>query len=240
MFVIGPDYLVVGVVAQGKAKQSDDFLPNPNAKKMVSCPICGMRMPKRELYAHKKQYHTAKKNKKPIQLPQEPHKNYVKVFPIQQEKPGRRNEGQDHRKYTRCPICDVRLLEKNLKKHLRKKHSKSKSSSGELKQSGRSFNKCPICNAQVLEKNLNKHMRKVHPNEVENVASSDELKLILGRSGKTKRKSVKTVELPRDEQDRPDHEGRFAGKYLGYMSREHGRFGSIPLYDDYSEESGPD
>ena len=32
----------------------------------------------------------------------------------------------------------------------------------------------------------------------------------------------------------------YAGRGLGHMSREHGRFGSLPLYDDYSEESGAD
>jgi hypothetical protein len=36
-------------------------------------------------------------------------------------------------------------------------------------------------------------------------------------------------------------ETREGGKYLGQMRREgNGRFGSLPLYDDYGEESGPD
>jgi hypothetical protein len=38
------------------------------------------------------------------------------------------------------------------------------------------------------------------------------------------------------------YDRRFGGKYLGYLRREYNgsRFGSMPLYDDYSEHSDPD
>jgi hypothetical protein len=36
-------------------------------------------------------------------------------------------------------------------------------------------------------------------------------------------------------------EKRFADKYVGQMRREwDGKFGSLPLYDDYGDESGAD
>ena len=44
-----------------------------------------------------------------------------------------------------------------------------------------------------------------------------------------------------EELNQSDHESRFGEKYLGQMRRDYdGTFGSIPLYDDYGEESGPD
>lgn len=34
--------------------------------------------------------------------------------------------------------------------------------------------------------------------------------------------------------------GGDGGKYLGYLAREQGRFGSMPSYDDYSDEGKAD
>lgn len=78
---------------------------------------------------------------------------------------------------------------------------------------------CSICGKPVKEKRLKLHMKKVHPK---------------AKSQFSKTNDKKNVYMPNDV-------SLDGGKYLGYMQREsNGRFGSMPLYDNYGEESSAD
>lgn len=78
---------------------------------------------------------------------------------------------------------------------------------------------CSICGTTVKNKRLNRHMKKVHPK---------------AKSQFSKTNDKKSVYVPNDV-------SLDGGKYLGYMLREsNGRFGSLPLYDNYGEESSAD
>jgi hypothetical protein len=121
---------------------------------------------------------------------------------------------------------------------------------------------CSLCGVNVREDRLPKHMFKVHP--------SKSMRFSMPKSTQTTRdvtKKVKTpstrparnrVRLPSRVRQRaptrPRGQGtangyleqifddpRYGGKYIGQTLRESdGSFGSIPLNDNYSEESGPE
>jgi hypothetical protein len=48
---------------------------------------------------------------------------------------------------------------------------------------------------------------------------------------------AQSVDLAKEHENsvQPTYEPRFGDKYLGYLAREEGRYGSISLYDDYGE-----
>jgi hypothetical protein len=93
--------------------------------------------------------------------------------------------------------------------------------------------KCPACRARVRVDRLKKHLGKVHPGWRDPRAS---------RNPHTESVSAdQGAEFPKEELNQSDHESRYADKYLGQMRRDYdGTFGSLPLYDDYGDESGPD
>jgi hypothetical protein len=92
---------------------------------------------------------------------------------------------------------------------------------------------CPACRVAVRADRLKKHLGKVHPGWKGSVANLN-----------TESESVsadRDAESPEEELNQSHHESRFGEKYLGQMRRDYdGTFGSIPLYDDYGDESGPD
>ncbi len=49
------------------------------------------------------------------------------------------------------------------------------------------------------------------------------------------------TEFPEEELYQSDQESNYGDKYVGQMRRDYdGTYGSLPLYDDYGDESGPD
>jgi hypothetical protein len=116
-----------------------------------------------------------------------------------------------------------------------------------------SWTTCPKCRASLLQKNFQKHYRKVHPANL--VPSSSANEVVTGRAKPKNRKMTRT--LTPSSGGKRDRTGKslgltgqalyqsfedssFGGKGLGHMRREQGRFGSLPLYDDYGEESWAD
>lgn len=102
--------------------------------------------------------------------------------------------------------------------------------------------KCSVCHCYVKPSRLNKHLANVHsvpvPDHGEIISQptirqsnishvGDQTRA--GRSTSTTNDASTTAGDPRD-----------GGKYLGHIAREGGRFGSLPQFDDYGDESGPD
>lgn len=141
----------------------------------------------------------------------------------------------------KCPLCNVTVRVSRIQKHNRKCHLDKTTvpkPSIEKHFVPPTLVRCTACGAMVREDNLSKHLRKVH-------------------SGKTRIKRT-TIKSPHPTQTRVNisyqpsgqhvtetytqasDETRYGDKYLGQTYRESsGMFGSLPLYDDYSEESGP-
>jgi hypothetical protein len=150
------------------------------------------------------------------------------------------------------------------KKRRQKKRGRSSSptttqsvSSGYLRFDGRSWTRCPVCKARLLEKNLVKHQRKVHrieepsrhgdaqargkENVVGSVKKSKGRKTTLPSSAGGRRTGTthKPMDLHEQGVRQSFEDQHFSGRGLGHFRREEGRFGSLPLYDDYGEESDP-
>jgi hypothetical protein len=116
-----------------------------------------------------------------------------------------------------------------------------------------SWTTCPKCGASLLQKNFRKRYRKVHPGNL--VPSLSANGVVTGRTKPKNKKNTRT--LTPSTGGKRDRTGKglgltgqalyqsfedssFGGKGMGHMRREQGRFGSLPLYDDYGEESGAD
>lgn len=165
-------------------------------------------------------------------------------------------------KMVRCPSCRVMIKESSLKKHLLKKcdknvHKESSLLPTPLKsslltpwqtRSGRTFVRCSKCQVNVRESNWQKHLTKVHPKPEKNSTNKDlslkEQTVPIGFS--QNREKIPGTLSPSSNEARLVARGlieetQFGDKYVGQYNREvDGRFGSISLYDDYSEESYPD
>jgi cold shock protein len=77
---------------------------------------------------------------------------------------------------------------------------------------------CPQCKKSFT--NLKKHIAKKHP-----------------KSRKGSQTTSQNRSLDSEKMLQSNDESRDGGKYLGFISREDGKFGSLPLYDDYGDES---
>lgn len=100
--------------------------------------------------------------------------------------------------------------------------------------------KCPLCKHKTKYKVLFVHIQVSHPEVNPKIVMSKFNKVNrnkdYGNSSKYQdelNELVKDYERLKQGQDEP----RDGGKYMGHMRREHGKFGSLPLYDDYSDEA---
>jgi endogenous inhibitor of DNA gyrase (YacG/DUF329 family) len=161
---------------------------------------------------------------------------YKKKSPVTRRIEAIWKKNPPRRSIVNCPHCGVEVREKNLARHLKTVHPRNERSQS------RTMTNCPECGVQVREKNLARHLGKVHQKQkpqknrrrdFEQKAPRDGTSHERGRSISTK--DAAKLEALRQSLD----ERRDGGKYLGYMSRESGKFGSLPLYDDYGDESEP-
>lgn len=100
--------------------------------------------------------------------------------------------------------------------------------------------KCPLCKHKAFYNVLFTHIQVSHPevNPKIVMAKFNRVYRNKDKGDKTKYEQemdnmIKDYEKLKQSQD----ESRDGGKYLGFMRRESGKFGSLPLYDDYSDES---
>jgi len=92
---------------------------------------------------------------------------------------------------------------------------------------------CPVCNVLVRVDRLESHLSRVHPGWRGSAANQDP------KSEPTS--AERGMEFLEEEVYQSDHESRYGEKHVGQTRRDYdGTFGSIPLYDDYGDESGPD
>lgn len=105
---------------------------------------------------------------------------------------------------------------------------------------------CIYCKAVLRPNNLNRHLKIVHGlNEsLVSVFSSKITKESLPKanvkktSNKKKRGDFREDEITVVVQN--SFETRFGNKFLGYPARDNGGYGSMPLHDDYGDESNSD
>lgn len=162
-----------------------------------------------------------------------------------------------------CAKCGAKLSAKNYPKHLREVHGlvareNALTSTGTRRPrtrrpvpSRRRLVKCPYCSANVREDRLEKHKRKVHRARLagSQPTSSRTRRTrgrIASRTARPKRRpgsgSSRLSQSDRNKLEslwQSHDEPRDGSKGWGHMRREHGRFGSHPLFDDYGEESEP-
>lgn len=152
-----------------------------------------------------------------------------------------------------CPVCKAWVKAKNLEKHLVKIHSnviplnertyrqvegRFESAQDEDFSNQPNLVKCPLCKHRTQYNVLFVHIQVSHPEKNPKIAMAEfnreyEKKKSEDKIDRELNGLVKDYEKLKQSQD----ESRDGGKYLGYMSRENGKFGSLPLYDDYSDES---
>lgn len=123
--------------------------------------------------------------------------------------------------------------------------------------SKRTLVQCPYCQSDVREDRLEKHKRKVHGAMVPGVPAvaregMDPARLSKRTRPKASRQSghqqpggsvssqiCSSERLELEKLKQSQDEPRDGSKYWGHVRREHGRFGSHPLMDDYGDESEP-
>jgi hypothetical protein len=151
---------------------------------------------------------------------------------------------------TTCPFCAVSVRMDRLDRHLRKVHQQDSvtssmppSSETEKKANQKGTIFCHICNLSVKRSKLAQHLLTFHKQNSP-VPSTPE------RTTKNKKSSGQRNQMSSDlgadsknraALDQSFYETRFGGKYMGQIRREgSGRFGSLPLYDDYGDDADAD
>lgn len=154
---------------------------------------------------------------------------------------------------TTCPICGVRVRRNRIEKHKQKVHaheeesfssqhtpdmSPKDNSDSHNATSKQPMTRCPICHVCVRVDRLKKHQWKVHNKQQNLPETKTELSRTTRHSSLDSGKKSQSDALRLEQLYQSRHEPRFANKYLGQMRRDwNGTFGSLPLYDDYGDES---
>lgn len=101
-----------------------------------------------------------------------------------------------------------------------------------------SITECKVCGCHLNAKNLRRHLAKVHKiqTDVPPFRSANPVKHRLPVKGAVVKAKIHERTRPEKDTVLDDHNERDASKYIGHFAREHGRFGSMPMYDDYGDE----
>ena len=147
-----------------------------------------------------------------------------------------------------CPYCKIRIRSDRKEKHITKVHQNQITITKKIKHHS-SFPKmkkvliepdkkqpvrCNVCNIKIHPDLLKDHNLRYHntlnkPVEI-TIEKSPVKQNNLTRERFAPKKSYSYTYDPRD-----------GGKYLGFHKRDFdGKYGSMPIYDDYGEESGPE
>ncbi|NIM95044.1 MAG: hypothetical protein GTO18_15200 [Anaerolineales bacterium] len=99
---------------------------------------------------------------------------------------------------------------------------------------------CPECRCKVRYDRLEKHLRKVHKLVLDKESDKSLAITKSGEvSGKTGGHSKHSRNVAGEQVGQERDDPIYGGKYLGWYRREQGKFGSLPLYEDHDDESGP-
>lgn len=98
---------------------------------------------------------------------------------------------------------------------------------------------CSACSAFVKQKNLDRHLRKMHKSRTGQEDVSKSTASRAKRPGPILWKGASARQPYNADEALGNRDTRDASTGVGNMFREHGRFGSYPVHDNYGEESGP-
>ncbi len=156
-----------------------------------------------------------------------------------------KGDSTEERKLVTCPICTCQIKEELYDVHLAiHKRRVDECKNKELIQ-------CSVCSAKVRADRMQKHLRNVHSVDgCENTKSFltiEKLRKKINTTSKERFNRISSVSRNSNHRSKVDnsddncqHDAIFGDKDLGYFARDNGRFGSLPLYDDYSEDSDAD
>lgn len=179
-------------------------------RKYNNCPVCGVRVRVNNLDKHIRKVH-------PDYSADNSHTSQKSSFPVQQS---RHNETAKSTAEKQVPLDNT------------------------LTQGGEKMTQCPYCSCRVRVDRLEKHIQKRCPVRRKESPQTDK------RVSSNKRQNMHQVSVSNmhngsnieEEALRQSFdESIYGGKYLGHLRREFdGKFGSLPLYDDYGDESDAD
>lgn len=152
-----------------------------------------------------------------------------------------------------CSYCNAPVAPKNMAKHLRKIHrieavtpqpasspkvALKKPKAIRLPGTDAHHERCPECNSLIPRHKFQAHLRKMHDIWLKRDERNHYRKVGRRTRGQSSRASA-SDRLSRQQLEQSSDEPFDGGKHWGHIERENGRFGTFPLYDDYSEESTP-
>lgn len=162
----------------------------------------------------------------------------------------------------KCPVCGQQIG--RLTKHIRKVHpdyidshtiqestvltKKSVPAIGMPQQGpNRLMTQCPHCKSPVRNDRLEKHILNACPAQKISTPSVGKLDTRRAKPDAEQEgisdtdSATRKVDIEEEALRQSFDEPIDGGKYLGHMRREwDGKFGSLPLYDDYEDESNAD
>lgn len=227
-----------------------------------SCPICGKTVREDRLTEHRKNAHVEEKTdlpsfikakqetvnsggqtRKPLSQVNRPVPQVKK--PLLTTSPGQL--------LIPCKYCDAPVAPKNMERHLRKVHpvesaapqpvsspnlAPKKPRAIRLPGTDARYVYCSECKRPVHRDKLQAHLRKVHDIWVKR-DERNHFRRVTRRTKSQSPRASASERLSLQQLEQIANEPFDGGKHLGHIERENGRFGTLPLYDDYSEESTP-
>ncbi len=191
-------------------------------RELVECPHCRQNIRLDRLDRHTKKVHNiASGAKKIISVPQQ---NTISS------------------EFVKCPQCGQKMHQSRLERHIAEDHNGANKPSRKVASALRrapgnqGLVKCPHCAAFVKVHNLERHIRKNHSENTANTEPRKNKKGINYPNNQPKQNDTTPTAMQEAFED-AIYEARDGGKYVGYLRREHGRFGSFPLYDDYGDDA---
>ena len=107
--------------------------------------------------------------------------------------------------------------------------------------------KCPHCMTSIRPDRLEKHIQTKCPKHTKKATRSDQFESSQVKTAKPKNsishvnQTAEEIRIGKESLWQSSDESSYGDKYLGYMQREwDGKFGSLPLYDDYGDEADAD
>lgn len=150
--------------------------------------------------------------------------------------------------FEKCPFCWSTIKSDLLHSHIKTNHPAIDISKVKILNNKKIHSvfsgkwlQCPLCNYQNRYQFLFTHIESTHTEVNPKIVMAKLNREIKQRCLEDQQSNsldhlVRDYEKLHQSQDEP----RDAGKYAGYMSRENGKFGSLPLYDNYSDEASSD
>ena len=159
-------------------------------------------------------------------IPQKKLKNHIRTIHNEKGKPSSQSK-------TVCPICHCELHANRLNRHVARVHSAPAKEKQQTDHTVNTLTPCPVCAQPVRQDRLQKHLSKVHMQTDKKQTPSARTNTLAGIANPAYTNASTQAAI-----DQEYNEPQDGGKYLGQMRRESsGQFGSLPLYDDYSEDA---